>query len=288
MANVNELAQLSQVLFATVSPDSTQRRAAEQHLLTASSTPGYPIIVLSLIASPNPQFSGVKQIAAIHFKNLVRKGWADDDADPSSASTRQNNSKSHPKDATQGGNSDTTPYVINDVDRPVIKTNLVSLMTSPVCAHPSIHTQLSASISLIASCDFPSKWTDLLPSLIGKFPSADYGVVNGVLSTVNSILKRFRYCARSDSLYADIQYVLNLLQVPLMTLFTCTSKDVQNSPNDKVRLIPPPPPPPPPPPHFPPPANPPPIPQPNPHSPHRLASLEPSPLCEQFRAFTFL
>ena len=47
----------------------------------------------------------------------------------------------------------------------------------------------------------------------------NWDVVNGVLLTANSIFKRFRYVQRSDALYADILYVLNLLQEPLTKLF---------------------------------------------------------------------
>jgi len=112
------MSELQAVLMATVSPDISQRRQAESHLLNASKTPGYPIIVLSLIASQNPAHFPVKQIASIHFKNLVRKGWAGDDDDVTSG--RYNKS-------SKADNNDTTPYVINDVDRPTIKQNLVEV-----------------------------------------------------------------------------------------------------------------------------------------------------------------
>jgi exportin-2 (importin alpha re-exporter) len=46
----------------------------------------------------------------------------------------------------------------------------------------------------------------------------DMNVLNGALSTANSILKRFRYVERSDTLYKDILYTLELLQQPLLAL----------------------------------------------------------------------
>lgn len=87
---------------------------------------------------------------------------------------------------------------------------------------PQIQSQIGESIALIASSDFPNQWENLLPDLIGRInlsSSVNWDVVNGVLLTANSIFKRFRYVQRSDALYADILYVLNLLQEPLTKSF---------------------------------------------------------------------
>ena len=43
----------------------------------------------------------------------------------------------------------------------------------------------------VAAVDFPSKWDNLLPELVQKFNSLDPSVVQGVLLTANSIIKRF-------------------------------------------------------------------------------------------------
>lgn len=108
-------------------------------------------------------------------------------------------------------------------DRELIKSNLVELM----CTVPSqIRNQCSEAVSLIAFVDFPEKWTNLLPSLIGKFESQDMSVLNGVLLTANSILKRFRFVERSDALYKDIKYTLDFLQQPLLLLFQQLGKQI--------------------------------------------------------------
>lgn len=105
-------------------------------------------------------------------------------------------------------------------DRLLIKTHLVELM----CTVPKqIQSQIGESIALIAESDFPKQWENLLPDLISRItvvgPNIDWDVMNGVLLTANSIFKRFRYVQRSDELYADILYVLNLIQEPLTKLF---------------------------------------------------------------------
>jgi exportin-2 (importin alpha re-exporter) len=56
----------------------------------------------------------------------------------------------------------------------------------------------------------------------------DMNVLNGALSTANSILKRFRYVERSDTLYKDILYTLELLQQPLLALFQHVGKVVDS------------------------------------------------------------
>ena len=78
----------------------------------------------------------------------------------------------------------------------------------------------------------------MLNDLIAKFGDANWDVINGVLLTANSILKRFRYVQRSDALYADILYVLQRLQEPLTKLFVSitTSLDAPNMANNIPEL----------------------------------------------------
>lgn len=116
-----------------------------------------------------------------------------------------------------------------------MKKHLVELMcTLP----PQIKAQCSESISLIADVDFPQNWQNLLPELVQKFNSPDPAVVQGVLLTASSIIKRFRYVQRSDDLYRDILYVLERIQEPLLALFKSTAQAVVGFANDAAQLIP--------------------------------------------------
>jgi len=210
--------QLQTVLSQTLSPDAQTRKTAEGHLTAAQKFPGHPLSVLQLMASANGNAGAavgltVLQSAAVHFKNIVKKGW---DAEN--------------EDGTDG-------ITITDHDRNLIKSHLVELMCT---APPQIQAQCSEAISLIAAVDFPKKWDNLLPELIQKFNSPDPNIVNGVLATANSIFKRFRYINRSEELYADILYVLERIQAPLLTLFKTTGQavDAYTSANDKQKLVP--------------------------------------------------
>lgn len=88
---------------------------------------------------------------------------------------------------------------------------------------PAIQSQIGEAIALIASSDFPKQWDNLLPDLIGRLNLTSqpihWDVILGVLLTMNSIFKRFRYVQRSDALYEDILYVLVRLQEPITKLF---------------------------------------------------------------------
>lgn len=195
--------QLRQILSQSLSPDAPTRQNAERALLTAQTSAGHALAVLRVVStSTGNNDLPIRQAAAVHFKNMVKKGWSPDDDE-----------------------ADAKQYTIPDSDRTLIKDNLVSLMCT---VPPQLQSQCSESIALIAASDFPTKWDNLLTNLIAKFTDPNWDVVNGVLLTANSILKRFRYVQRSDELYADILYVLNRLQEPLTQLFTSITSQLDN------------------------------------------------------------
>lgn len=70
-----------------------------------------------------------------------------------------------------------------------IKSLIVDLMLS---APQRVRSQLSEALSIISSHDFPAKWHTLLPLLIDKLRTDDMQLVNGVLSTADSIYQRYR------------------------------------------------------------------------------------------------
>ena len=124
---------------------------------------------------------------------------------------------------------------ISQNDRNLIKSNLVELMCT---VPPQIQAQCSEAISLIAAVDYPQRWDNLLVELVQKFQSTDATVVNGCLTTANSIFKRFRYINRSDSLYSDIIYTLQKIQEPLLQMFQSTGQMVDAYASDLRNLRP--------------------------------------------------
>ena len=137
--------QLRAIFAQTLSPDVSSRTAAESALTAARSSPGHALGVLRIVASASPangavefsSSSSVRQANAVHFKNLVKRGWVSS-VDPAAAAT----------------------VLIPDGERATIKTYLVELMCT---VPPQIRSQCSESIALIAATDFPERWDHLLP-----------------------------------------------------------------------------------------------------------------------------
>lgn len=204
--------QIKLIFSQTLTPDASIRKNAEKALKDASKHPGHSLQVLQVVATSNtPQESAIRQAAAVHFKNLVKKGWDTESED---------------------GNDGIT---ISPEDRVTIKNHLVELM----CTVPlQIQAQVSEAISLIAKVDYPKKWDNLLDQLIRQFSSTDPAVVNGVLKTANGICKSFRYVQRCDELYEVIKYTLDRIQAPLLQLFIETGKAVDTYANDAANLAP--------------------------------------------------
>ena len=48
---------------------------AERALNEAQKHPGHPLQVLQIIANATPSEGAMRQAAAVHFKNVVKKGW---------------------------------------------------------------------------------------------------------------------------------------------------------------------------------------------------------------------
>lgn len=180
-------------------------------LLQGEKIPGYPLQVLRLVASADRAYESVRLPAVIHFKNIAKKAWPVEDE------------------------GEAPEVSISENDKNLIKGNLVELMCT---VPPQIKAQCSEAISLISDVDFPSKWTNLLPELVQKFESPDPLVVQGVLQTADSIIKRFIYVRKCDELYRDILYVLNILQAPLLALFKNIGQAVKTLSADKAQLIP--------------------------------------------------
>ncbi|KAL7612913.1 hypothetical protein Lser_V15G08803 [Lactuca serriola] len=175
--NPQTLQFLSQSFLDTLSPQPELRRRAENKLVDAANTPNYGLAVLQLVAEPSVD-EQIRQCAAVNFNNHLRTRWV-----PSSANH------------------------IPDSEKEQIKTLIVPLMLS---ATRKIQSQLSEAIAMIGNSDFPKLWPDLLPGLKSSLETAinanDFASVNGILSTLNSLFKRFRQEVKSNPILFDLKY----------------------------------------------------------------------------------
>ncbi|KAI9208245.1 cse1l protein [Polychytrium aggregatum] len=202
-ANEQNLAALAHYLENTLNPAS--RKEAEQFLAGAEANQGFPILLLRLLTVPSVAET-TKFSSAVYFKNYVKKHWPNDGA---------------PDDK------------IHQDDRTNIKRICVDLM---IALPQKLQIQISEAIALIADCDFPDKWLDLVDILVSKLNMVDFNVNIGVLQTAHSIFKRWRSQFRSNALFADIKFVLERFAAPFLQLFQAVDSLIDSSKADEKNL----------------------------------------------------
>ncbi|KAG8391954.1 hypothetical protein BUALT_Bualt01G0240900 [Buddleja alternifolia] len=196
--NPETLQFLSQCFLNTLSPLPEPRRHAEAALAEAADRPNYGLAVLRLVAEQSVD-EQIRQSAAVNFKNHLKAHWAVQPNDPAQT-------------------------VVPDPEKEQIKAFIVTLMVN---ASPKIQAQLSEALAIIGKHDFPKAWQTLLPELVvtlDKLSQAnDYVSVNGVLATINSLFKKFRYQFKTNDLLLDLKYCLDNFAKPLLEVFKRTA-----------------------------------------------------------------
>lgn len=196
--NPETLQFLSQCFLNTLSPLPDPRRRAEAALAEAADRPNYGLAVLRLVAESSVD-EQIRQSAAVNFKNHLKAHWASQPNDPAR-------------------------IVVPDTEKEQIKALIVTLMVNTT---PRIQAQLSEALTIIGKHDFPRAWPTLLPELVvtlDKLSQAnDYVSVNGVLATINSLFKKFRYQFKTNDLLLDLKYCLDSFAKPLLEVFKRTA-----------------------------------------------------------------
>ncbi|KAL3622256.1 hypothetical protein CASFOL_033667 [Castilleja foliolosa] len=196
--NPETLQFLSHCFLNTLSALPEPRRRAEASLAEAADRPNYGLAVLRLVAEASVD-EQIRQSAAVNFKNHLKAHWSGQPNDPALT-------------------------VVPDTEKEQIKGLIVSLM---VTSSPKIQAQLSEALSIIGKHDFPKAWPSLLPELVAtldKLSQAnDYISVNGVLATINSLFKKFRYQFKTNELLLDLKYCLDNFAKPLLEVFKRTA-----------------------------------------------------------------
>ena len=174
-------------LLNSLKPEQNIRQPAEKWLISSMSADNFGPLLLNLVQS-HPD-AGVKLVASITFKNLIKKYWGSED---------------------DGDNK------INEQDRNVIRSQIIELMLKSDEQYQKV---LSEAVTIIGKYDFPSKWENLFDQLIGYFGTGDFHIINGVLRTIHSITKRYRYETKCDDLWREIKFVLEKFAIPFTELF---------------------------------------------------------------------
>lgn len=135
MAEAHEL-ELARVLAACLSADAGERSAAEAALKQHEAVPGLVVALLRVCMRPDADM-GVRQVAAIQFKNTVKRRWgSEEDAADAPA--------------------------LAEADRAAVRANLLeALMAAP----HAVQVQLGDAFKAVAYADYPERWPALLPAV---------------------------------------------------------------------------------------------------------------------------
>eukprot|EP00301_Raphidiophrys_heterophryoidea_P008596 c13161_g6_i2.p1 GENE.c13161_g6_i2~~c13161_g6_i2.p1 ORF type:complete len:1010 (+),score=316.65 c13161_g6_i2:78-3032(+) len=202
MAGNNDQVQgVANVFRATGTADNDIRNAAEQQLKIFEHQPGFLPVVLQVIlnAGIEPE---VRQTAAIHAKNTIRKRW---------------------KPSSEAAAADSSIQPLLEDEKVVLKDNIVEAV---LFTHNSTRVQVALleSLRLMVYHDFPEKWPTLLPAIQNGFSSQDITRVHGCLLCLHAVLVKFQYM-HSES--RQVQYQMAEVYLPglLQVMRQCLTSD---------------------------------------------------------------
>ncbi|KAI9683821.1 MAG: importin-alpha export receptor [Trizodia sp. TS-e1964] len=177
--------------------DATTNKEATNTLQSQETNAGFSLLLLQIIASNGyPQMS--RNLAAIYFKNFLRRNWVDVD-----------------------GN-----HLLSSSEIGTIKRELLGLM---LAAPQGIQAQIGEAISVIAESDFWERWDTLTDDFVSRLTPNDAALNNAILQVAHSIYRRWRPLYRSDKLFTEINHVAGKFCAPLLTLFANTDQMIEGN-----------------------------------------------------------
>ena len=154
--------QIVQVLRATLSADLAMRKQAEEYLTQHSYAKGHVVGLMQVAVAPQAELP-MRQAASIHFKNLVAKGW-----EP----RREESARLH------------------EEDKATVKENVLeALIQSP----DQVRSQLVECMKVMVNADYPEKWPNLLPTLLGYLQTDDVPRVYGAVQVIMLLCRKYEY-----------------------------------------------------------------------------------------------
>ncbi|CAJ0845070.1 14767_t:CDS:10 [Entrophospora sp. SA101] len=197
----SNLITLALSLRQTLEPST--RAYAEKQLEVEEQRPNFSISLLQLVTNDTLEIT-VRTAAALLFKNYVKRKW-----------NWEEESKIQPE------------------IRKTIKDTIIDIL---IAVPTTLQTQLIESITIIADSDFPDDWENLLPKLIHNFSQDDFVRNNAILLTAHSIFKKWKHQFKSDPLYKEINYVLDIFCEPFFQLLQATDAYIEQNNNNKENL----------------------------------------------------
>ncbi|KAJ3492037.1 hypothetical protein NLI96_g338 [Meripilus lineatus] len=188
------MADIPSLLLASLVPST--RKQAEQALQAHSKQAGFLPGLLQLVLASGQERS-VRLAGSVFLKNTTKSRW--DDVCTYAFFSFWDLIVLPQEEAS-----------IIEADKVALRRNLVPAMialSSP--SDKTIRSQVAETISVVASYDFPDKWTDLIDVLVSSLSHTNFSINVGVLQTAHSIFHPWRSATRSDTLFTTINYVLS-------------------------------------------------------------------------------
>jgi len=204
MSAENSLESIPKILEQSLIPQFSNQ--AEKALKSMENEPGFSINLLHIIASTNLSNS-IRLAAALYFKNLVKRKWITEDG---------------------------TNYLLPLEDVNKIKFEIIDVMIS---LPNQLQIQVGEAITLIAECDFPHNWPNLIDILVSKLSLTDFVNNKAILLVSHSIFKKWRPLFRSDELFLEIKLVLEKFVEPFLKLFVELDHLVDKLKDNEAQLV---------------------------------------------------
>ncbi|KAF6817538.1 Importin subunit beta-5 [Colletotrichum plurivorum] len=156
--------QLVSLLASTQSSEQGPRQQAEIELKRARENPAYPTS-LANIANHASVDTGIRQAALSALRLFIERNWSPEDRDASE------------------------PLVeISDTARDQLRNTLLEIALSNEDKR-RVKIAASYAIGKIASADFPERWPQLLPTVLGVIPTSTDVQLHGALRVLGDIIE---------------------------------------------------------------------------------------------------
>ncbi|KAI8465003.1 MAG: armadillo-type protein [Monoraphidium minutum] len=181
-----DIPQLCGVLQGALSVEEGQRKAAEALLLQHEGDRGLVVSLLRVAAEPSVDL-GVRHIAAITFKNAVKRRW----------------------DPEKGGSY--SPLA--EDDKAVVRDNMLeALLRAP----PLVQSQMGEVFKSLVYCDYPEAWPGLLEAVYSHLTSGDELRVYGGLMALRFIARKYEF--RDEEERGPLVHVITTTFPALLTI----------------------------------------------------------------------
>jgi len=160
-----DLQQLVVVLQHCISPQPAERTAAEQALNQHQWAKGHVVNLLRASVEESVDES-IRQVAAISFKNSVKKGWEVSEEEAGVASR------------------------FDDEDKAIVRSHLLEAI---IRAPSRIKVQLAECLKSIVYSDYPEKWPDLLPAVMQNLQTQDHARIHGALYCLRILARKYEF-----------------------------------------------------------------------------------------------